>query len=165
MKICPKCGDEHQKKGVYCSRPCANSRIFTEEAKRKKSIANKKYYENLSDEEKAKKTSLLFKYSPYKSENYLESLMTQDWNVIGIQGKRLRVILEQDGSCNKCGLAEWIGTPITLEYEHKNGDRDDNKRNNVECLCPNCHSQTPTWRGRKNGNEQARVQKYLNMLP
>lgn len=55
---------------------------------------------------------------------------------------------EQDGKCNKCGLTEWLGKPIAFELEHKDGDGGNNKRENVELLCPNCHSQTTTWRGR-----------------
>lgn len=49
MKICPKCGTEHDKTGVYCSRSCANSRTWTEEDKLKKRLsANKFYAENES---------------------------------------------------------------------------------------------------------------------
>ena len=33
MKICPKCGNQHEKPGTFCSRTCANSRIHTEETK------------------------------------------------------------------------------------------------------------------------------------
>jgi Zn finger protein HypA/HybF involved in hydrogenase expression len=36
MKECPKCKTAHTQKGIYCSRGCANSRIFTEESKQKK---------------------------------------------------------------------------------------------------------------------------------
>ena len=39
MKQCPKCKIEHNKPGIFCSRVCANSRIFTEEAKQKKRLA------------------------------------------------------------------------------------------------------------------------------
>jgi hypothetical protein len=35
MKICPKCNTEHNKPGTYCSRKCANSRIFSSESKLK----------------------------------------------------------------------------------------------------------------------------------
>lgn len=41
MKYCPKCNVEHSKAGIFCSRACANSRIFSEESINKKSIANK----------------------------------------------------------------------------------------------------------------------------
>jgi hypothetical protein len=38
--------------------------------------------------------------------------------------------------------------PIVLEIEHKDGNHHNNERSNLEALCPNCHSQTKTWRGR-----------------
>ena len=37
MKICPKCKKPHSKSGTFCSRTCANSRVRTEEIKRKTS--------------------------------------------------------------------------------------------------------------------------------
>ncbi len=37
LKICPKCGVEHSKPGIFCSRSCANSREQTNEIRLKKS--------------------------------------------------------------------------------------------------------------------------------
>ncbi len=62
--------------------------------------------------------------------------------------RRKRIIKEQEGRCNHCNLDEWMGKPITLEMEHKDGNSQNNVRENLECICPNCHSQTSTWRGR-----------------
>lgn len=70
----------------------------------------------------------------------------------GLTGKsaiKRRVIKEDGYKCNKCGISEWNGLPIMLELEHINGDNRDNSRGNLELLCPNCHSQTLTWRNRK----------------
>lgn len=57
--------------------------------------------------------------------------------------------------CNKCKLTEWLGQPIALELEHINGNCMDNTLSNLELLCPNCHAQTSTYRGKnkkkKNG--------------
>lgn len=51
--------------------------------------------------------------------------------------------------CEHCGWAEQtINGYIPLELDHINGDRHDNRIENLRILCPNCHSLTPTYRGR-----------------
>ncbi len=69
-------------------------------------------------------------------------------HLLGETARRRKILLEQDGKCNKCGLNKWLGEQLILEIEHKDGNKHNNKRENLEALCPNCHSQTPTWRGR-----------------
>lgn len=52
--------------------------------------------------------------------------------------------------CGECKLGkEWNGKPITLELDHLDGDGNNNELSNLRWLCPNCHSQTNTFRGRK----------------
>jgi RNA polymerase subunit RPABC4/transcription elongation factor Spt4 len=38
---------------------------------------------------------------------------------------------------------------LSLELDHINGDNTDDRVENLRFLCPNCHSQTDNWRGRK----------------
>lgn len=51
--------------------------------------------------------------------------------------------------CIECGIDEWNNKPISLELDHINGDNKDNRLKNLRMLCPNCHSQTPTFRRKK----------------
>ncbi len=51
--------------------------------------------------------------------------------------------------CADCEIEnEWNNKLITLELDHKNGVGNDNRICNLRFLCPNCHSQTETFRGR-----------------
>ena len=54
--------------------------------------------------------------------------------------------------CVCCGLNKtWNGKILTLQVNHKDGNFLNNKIENLEYLCPNCHSQTETF-GTKNIN-------------
>lgn len=51
--------------------------------------------------------------------------------------------------CEKCGQEEmWCNEKIVLELDHIDGNRTNHKLENLRILCPNCHSQTPTFRFR-----------------
>lgn len=52
--------------------------------------------------------------------------------------------------CSECGIDNWQGESITLELDHVNGIRNDNRFDNLRLLCPNCHNQIPNFRGKKN---------------
>lgn len=67
--------------------------------------------------------------------------------------------------CSCCGLSSWNDTPIVLEMDHINGDNTDHRLDNLRLLCPNCHSQTPTYKNKnKNGVKKVSDQAILSAL-
>lgn len=66
---------------------------------------------------------------------------------------RLKIRLINEGvmeyKCSECGNdGEWMGKKLSLQLEHKNGINNDNRKENLTFLCPNCHSQSDTYGGK-----------------
>jgi 5-methylcytosine-specific restriction endonuclease McrA len=63
--------------------------------------------------------------------------------------------------CSECGLKDmWNNKPIVLHLDHINGINNDNRIENLRFLCPNCHSQQPTYsrgQGKKKNKERMQV--------
>lgn len=80
---------------------------------------------------------------------------------------RKRIILDERGwRCEVCDLAEWMGKPIPIELDHIDGNADNNSRENLRLICPNCHAQTETYKGANAGKgskrQSMRRQRYAD---
>jgi len=174
MSLCKKCKKEFTpQKGLinYCSLKCRNSRQWNDDDKIKKSLSAKNSEKvKIANSSKIKignfkkpKEKKIWNFTKYKKaveKNKItlnNKLLNEDFNNLSFERLRKRVILEQDGKCNFCKIDTWNNLPITLELEHIDGNRFNNERCNLEGLCPNCHSQTKTWRGRNKSNKKEKI--------
>lgn len=68
------------------------------------------------------------------------------------QTNKLRKRLIKEGikkeECEECHIVDWNNKRVAFELEHIDGDRTNHKLENLKILCPNCHSQTETYRGK-----------------
>lgn len=160
MIKCKKCGNDFEpQKGLksFCSLFCRNSRERSDETKNKIS-------ESIKNSEKFKQSQInRVKFIDYKEraektkKTWDRKILNAEYETLSFERLRKRIRLEQDDKCNKCGISSWNDKPITLELEHKDGNHHNNKRDNLECLCPNCHSQTDTWRGKNKKNKRNKI--------
>ena len=67
-----------------------------------------------------------------------------------------------DNKCSKCGWGEVnpYTKNIPLEAHHKDGDYSNNSEDNLDLLCPNCHSLTETYKAANKGNGRKDRKKY-----
>ena len=89
-----------------------------------------------------------------RKNKYNKELLEKEFDTLSNDLKRKRIILEQEGKCAKCGIEEWFGKKISIEIDHIDGNHNNNTRENMIGLCPNCHSITDTWRGRNKSKRE-----------
>lgn len=77
-----------------------------------------------------------------------------------VSSHRLKIKLIRDGikddKCEICGISYWQGIKLPLELHHKNGNHFDNNFDNLQILCPNCHSI-------QKGNSGANIGNYTDV--
>ena len=136
---CKQCGKQFTEKyskyssGDFCCRKCASKYSHSFIDKEKLSETMKKYYKAhgyLSKEQIDKRVNVF-------NDTIKNRLLNKPWEELSEELVKKRLFYEQEGKCNKCGLSEWLGKPISLELEHKDGNHHNNCNENVELLLKN----------------------------
>jgi len=152
---CSFCGSKILKYGSqFCSTDCSNkSRSIAETEEQKNKRLERERLDELFKDYRGVEKQI-------KIKNF--KLLSADYKDLKFESLRARIILEQDSCCGNCNISEWYGNKITLELDHIDGNNKNNNRENLICLCPNCHSITPTWRGRNKKNSKLVDEDYIN---
>jgi len=84
----------------------------------------------------------------------LDEILVEDstWTATARLRERLISAGLKEARCESCGIVTWEGQPAPLQLDHVDGDRRNNRPENLRILCANCHALTPTWCGRNRGN-------------
>jgi 5-methylcytosine-specific restriction endonuclease McrA len=169
--ICENCGNDHDGNygsGRFCSSRCA--RGFSTSVKRNE--INEKVSKKLKGRKSWNGMAFQKGYDPRRRaftdaerkkagetirRKNLEFLKIENWLELSLAQKKSLILILQNNRCSECGLGSWQDKPITLELDHIDGDKENNIRDNLRCLCPNCHSQTPTFRARNIKNRRAYI--------
>lgn len=131
MKVCNYCGKGILKKeNIYCGSSCAAK------VNNKGKCRNKAYFEKLY---------------PSREKKFWKTRPPTEFIKDPLGGNHKAILIQERGyRCESCKRRKWLKREIVLELEHIDGDKSNCLRENLKLLCPNCHSLTPTWKGRKN---------------
>lgn len=110
----------------------------------------KKQWNNKNNFKGKKFDEILIEHSPIKNNNHLKEKLLKS----GLKERR----------CEnpECGLTEWHGKQIPLQLHHINGIRDDNRLENLQILCPNCHALTDNFGGKNANRSEYQRKKEIN---
>ena len=152
----------------YCSRSCAaktNNKLFP------KRIARTNYGACVRCGEGVARGATYCSLGcsiEYKKEKRVEDWLSERFIPAHIQSIdssiRPWILNDQMGLCSICrGPQEHNGIKLTFILDHIDGNSEDNRRNNLRMICPNCDSQLPTYKSKNKGNgRHYRRQRYAN---
>ncbi len=149
LKICPVCGKDTTNP-KYCSRECYSKDLIGSKISRKR----KGVIVHLSSGNKRPS------YSYYKKKNkeIMEKVPFEEWSYRLIKDFLFK---KHNNTCERCGF--YYRDPKTgkgpFQVHHKDGDNKNNKKENLEFLCLNCHWRTPNFafRNRKHTKETKKL--------
>lgn len=90
------------------------------------------------------------RFKKIKQAQPLSEILIKDSKFVNSNNLKQRLLKEnmKQYKCEKCNNDKWLDYKIPLELHHVNGDKHDNRIENIQLLCPNCHALTENYRGK-----------------
>ncbi len=86
----------------------------------------------------------------WTGQGWNKDTQTKDWSKYRNNHRlKINLIKLRGHVCECCSNSTWLDDPIALEVHHVDGNRVNNNLENLQLLCPNCHSKTDNFRNRK----------------
>lgn len=74
-----------------------------------------------------------------------------------VRSRKAIILRIRGNKCENCGVQLWDNKPLVMDLHHIDGNADNNNESNLKLLCPNCHSQTSSYKSKnKNGSVNRR---------
>lgn len=145
---CPGCYKEHSN-AKFCSKSCAakiNNSLYPKRSARKALCGNCQCRFEARQHQKYCSTEC-FNQHRYKKEIHEWLTNPQSRKTIN-ESIRRHIFEKNDSKCQECGWSKVNPTSdsIPLEIHHVDGNRRNNQPDNLQLLCPNCHSLTNNYR-------------------
>lgn len=164
LRYCLQCGKEITSKTAskFCSHSCSakysNIRRAKKE-KRKCPVCGRDILNPAS-----KYCSLdCFQKAEYdrRIDEWLSGNFTKEDGVLPAHIRKY-LMIKHNCSCQECGWNKRhpISNEVPLQVHHINGDCTDNRPDNLQLLCPNCHSLTENYGSRNKGSKR---KSYIRM--
>lgn len=178
VKFCECCGEKIKNSGIrFCSQSCAakvNNQLYPKRTKID-AISSKKQGKRIRLPKKINKClncgencyKVYCDFTCHKNHQNMELL--DNWRSgidLGFSGKtkqlkpfiRRYLILKSNNKCSKCGWDKIhdITNKCPLEVNHIDGDAENCKEENLEVICPNCHSLTYNFRALNSNSKRIR---------